>query len=102
MEFAERVSQWRENGLTLRQMEEAAVNLWEVSLEDLPLLRLAIQLVAASGDVVQHPRSDSAASSRGWQCARSASVTDRDSSYCRGSTLVVVCRELLTLTLFTI
>ena len=80
VEFAERVSQWRENGLTLRQTEEAAVNLWEVSSEDLPLLRLAIQLVT-SGDVVRHPRSDSAASSRGWQCVRSASVTDRDSSY---------------------
>ena len=79
-EFAERVSQWRANGLTLRQTEEAAVNLWEVSSEDLPLLRLAIQLVT-SGDVVRHPRSDSAASSRGWQCVRSASVTDRDSSY---------------------
>ena len=38
VEFAERVSQWRANGLTLRQTEEAAVNLWEVSSEDLPLL----------------------------------------------------------------
>ena len=101
VEFAERVSQWRENGLTLRQTEEAAVNLWEVFLEDVFFAAIGDSAgrCVASSDVVQHPKSDSAASFRGWQCARSASVTDRDSSYCRGSTLVVVCRGLLTLTL---
>ena len=97
MEFAERVSQLRENGLTLRHTKEAAVNLWEVSLEDLPLLRLAIQLVAASRQVMSFNILEVIQR----RLLEGGSVPDLLQSLIE-TLVIVVCRGLLTLTLFTI
>jgi len=50
-EFTSRVSGWRAAGLTINQTVDAAVNLWGITSVDLPLLSLAVQLVAASRQV---------------------------------------------------
>ena len=50
-EFVQKVSEWRASGLTLPQTVEAALLLWRVAEGELSLLRLAIQLVAASRQV---------------------------------------------------